>query len=228
MKWIIIILVVIVAAAVGTYWYDDYSAETALLEQPVYRILKKHERGVYEDLVDEYKVYARDETRRETFVNLANSKISHAATRNLAHASQSAVLALMKDMVATAKVLQQAPGDACFRYWFPEVSGPPDVARYIDEKAQAHTLSLMGEVIRSAAVDRAPLPEPDTVKENLANIINATYQQYGSDAQSIGHADDPGVDRAKVCTILNSVYDRILGLPPAEGSALIRAMTQIR
>jgi hypothetical protein len=31
-----------------------------------------------------------------------------------------------------------------------------------------------------------------------------------------------------VCTILNSVYDRILGLPPAKSSALVRAMTQIR
>ena len=150
MKWIVILLVVIVAGAVGSYWYDGYSAESALLKQPVYRVLKKHEPAVFDKLVAEYKVYAREETRRENFINLANSEITLVATRSLAHASQDAVLALMKDMIATAQRLQKVPGDVCFRYWFPQVSGPPDIARHIDEAAQAHTLELMGEVIRTA------------------------------------------------------------------------------
>ena len=228
MKWIVIILVVIVAGAVGAYWYEGHVAESALLAQPVYRVLEKHEPAVFEKLVDAYKVYVRDETRRENFVNLANAEISLTATRSLAHASQAAVLGLMNDMVATARLLQQAPGDTCFRYWFPQVSGPPDVARYIDEKTQAHTLALMGEVIRSAAESPAPLPSPDAVKDNLANVINATYEKYGADAQMIAHAEDPRVDRAKVCTITIAVYERIMSLPPADSSALIRAMTQLR
>ena len=228
MKWIVILLILIVAGAVGSFWYDGYSAQSALLKQPVYRVLKKHEPAVFDTLVEEYKVYERDETRRENFVNLANSEITLTATRNLAHASQASVLALMKDMIATAKRLQEAPGDACFRYWFPQVSGPPDVAKYIDEKSQAHTLDLMGEVIRSAAENPVELPAPEAVKDNLANVINATYEEYGVDAQMIAHADDPRVDRTKICTITNSVYDRILRLPPADGSALLRAMTQIR
>jgi hypothetical protein len=228
MKWIVILLILIVAGAVGSYWYDGYSAQSALLKQPVYRVLKKHEPAVFDTLVEEYKVYERDETRRENFVNLANAEISLTATRNLAHASQSSVLALIKDMVATAKRLQKAPGDACFRYWFPQVSGPPDVAKYIDEQSQAHTLDLMGEVIRSAAEDPVELPAAEEVKDNLANVINATYEEYGVDAQMIAHAGEPGVDRARICTITISVYDRILRLPPADSSALLRAMTQMR
>jgi hypothetical protein len=228
MKWVVIILVVIVAGAVGNYLYEGYSAQSALLEQPVYRALKKHEPGVYAKLVDEYKVYERDETRRESFINLANSEITLTATRNLAHASQASVLALIKDMLATARRLEKEPGDACFRYWFPQVAGPPDIAKYIDPAAQARTLDLMGEVIRSAAEKPEPLPAAEAVKDNLAKVINGTYEQYGADAQMISHADDPRVDRAKVCTITNSVYERILSLPPAQSSALIRAMTQLR
>jgi hypothetical protein len=228
MKWVVIILVLIVAVAVGTYWYDDYSAESALRAQPVYRILEKHEPGVYANLVNEYKVYARDESRREDFINIANSEISLAATRRLAHASQASVIALVTDMIANAKRLRQSPGDACFRYWFPQVAGPPDIARYIDEKAQAHTLELMGEVIRSAAETPTPLPAADAVKDNLANVINSTYAEYGADAQMIAHAADAGIDRAKVCTITIAVYEHIMSLPPADASALIRAMTQMR
>ena len=130
--------------------------------------------------------------------------------------------------MATAKKLEGKPENACFRYWFPQVLGPPDIAKYIEPAAQARTLELMGEVIRSAAEHPEPLPEADAVKDNLASVINATYQQYGSDAQMIAHADDPNVDRAKVCTITLSVYERILALPPADSSALLRSMTQIR
>ena len=227
MKWIVILLVVIVAGAVGSFWYDGYRAESALLRQPVYRVLRKHEPAVFDKLVAEYQVYQREETRRENFINLANSEINLVATRRLAHASQGAVLALVKDMVATAKRLQKVPGDVCFRYWFPQISGPPDIARHIDEAAQARTLELMGEVIRSASESPSPLPPPDTVKDNLANVINATYEQYGSDAQMIAHADDARADRTKVCSITISVYERILSLSPADSSALLRAMTQI-
>jgi hypothetical protein len=151
-----------------------------------------------------------------------------AATQRLGRASQESVLALMHDMLGTAGALAARPDDSCFRYWFPLVSGPPDIARNVDAASQANTLTLMANVIESAATEPVALPEPDTVKDNLASIINATYEQYGADAQLIAHADDPDVDRAKVCTITISVYERILKLPPADSSALIRAMTQLR
>ena len=228
MKWVVIALILIIGVAVGAYWYEWHSAESALLAQPVYRVLKKHEPGLYEDLLDEYRVYERDETRSENFINLANSEISVAATKRLAHASQQSVLDLINDMLGTAKKLQAKPGDACFRYWFPQVAGPPDIAQFIEPAAQAHTLDLMSEVIRSSAEDPAALPDAEAVKANLTNVINATYDEYGTDAQMISHAEDPRVDRAKVCTITISVYDRIMKLPPAQASELVRAMTQLR
>ena len=228
MKWIAIGLALVIAIAVGAWWYEQYRADSALLAQPVYRVLKKHERTLYDELVDEYRVYQRGEEGPEKFTNLANSQISLAATQRLAHASGASVLALMQDMVATAKKLAGKPEDACFRYWFPQVLGPPDVAQYIEPAAQAHTLELMGEVIRSAAESPRPLPEPEAVKDNLGNVINATYEQYGTDAQMLAHAEEPGVDRGKVCTITISVYERILKLPADQASDLLRAMTQVR
>jgi hypothetical protein len=227
MKWIVILLVLIVTGAIGAYWYEGYSAERTLRKQPVYRVLEKYEPAVFDKIVEEYKTFARDETPREGFVNFANHEISLAATQHLAHASQASILALIGDMVATARKLEKQPGDSCFRYWFPLVSGPPDVAKYIDPAAQARTLELMGDVIRSSVENPVPLPEPEAVKDNLASVINATYEQYGADAQMIAHADDARVDRTKACIITISVYDRIMQLPPKQSSELIRAMTQV-
>ena len=136
---------------------------------------------------------------------------------------------MVTDMLATARKLQKVPGDACFRFWFPMVSGPPDIAHAVDANSQQHTLELMAEVIRSAAETPAPEAEAatDAVKDDLAGIVNATYEQFGADAQMLAHADDPRVDRAKVCAITISLYERILQLPPARAGGLIRVMAQM-
>jgi hypothetical protein len=226
MKWVVAGLVAIIAVAVGAWWYEGYHAEHTLLRQPVYRVLQKHEPQLFQELVTEYRVYQRDEERPEQFINMANARISESATRALAHASQDSLLALVKDMLATGRALQGKPGDACFRFWFPKVAGPPDIAQSVDATAQAHTLDLMGEVIRSAAEDPVPQPAAETVKGSLAEVVNATYQQFGADAQMLAHADDPRVDRAKVCTITIAFYERVLQMPPQRASELVRVMAQ--
>jgi hypothetical protein len=225
MKWIAGGLALIIIVAIGAFWYEGHRAESALLEQPVYRVLKKHNRAVFDEIVAEYKVYQRDEEPREHFVNFANERIAETATSALAHASQDSMLALIKDMLTTGRSLQGKPNDACFRFWFPKVIGPPDIAQ-LDAAAQAHTLELMSEVIRSAAENPVPQPAADTVKDSMAVVINGTYEQFGADAQMLGHLDDPRVDRARVCEVTAGFYERVLRLPPQQASALIRVMAQ--
>jgi len=226
MKWVVAGLVAIIAVAVGTWWYEGYHAESALLQQPVYRVLQKHDRALFDELVAEYRVYQRDEERPEQFINFANEKISLVATRSLAHASQESMLALMHDSVDTARRLKLRPDDQCFRFWFPMVAGPPDIAHASNAQSQARTLDLMSEVIRSAAESPVPQPTADAVKDSLAEVVNGTYAQFGADAQMLGHADDPHTDRAKVCAITIGFYERVLSLPPDRAAALIRVMAQ--
>jgi hypothetical protein len=229
-RWLAIgaaIVGIAIILALGALWYDAHRTRAALLEQPVYRVLEKHDRALFDELLARYRRYHRGESSREEFVNFANARISEESTRSLAHASQNAVLALVADMLATARKLQTSPGDDCFRFWFPDVSGPPDIAKLVDADAQAHTFSLMGEVIRSAAEHPVPLPGQDEVSDNLARVINEIYEQFGTDAQMLAHSADPRVDRAKVCTITISLYERILRLPPEQASAVIRTMTQV-
>jgi hypothetical protein len=215
-----------VGIALGVWWYQGQRARAALLEQPVYRVLDEHEPALFQELLLRYRQFRNGEIREAEFVNLTNARITEAATGALAHGSQESVLALVADMVATARKLQSAPGDSCFRYWFPTVSGPPDIAAVLDAGAQAHTLTLMGEVIRTASENPAALPDTGDVEDNLARVINETYEEFGPDAQMLAHTTNPRIDRARVCTITLSLYERILRLPPAQATALIRVMTQ--
>ena len=230
LKWIAIgvaaIVAVAIVMAIGARWYEAHRTKAALLDQPVYRALERHDRELFDELLARYRVHKRGESSREEFINFANARISEEATRSLAQASQDAVLALVTDMLATARKLQATPGDACFRFWFPDVSGPPDIAKLVDAGAQAHTFSLMGDVISSAAEHPAPLPDEGEVKDDLAHVINEIYEEFGADAQMLAHSADPRVDRTRVCAITISLYERILRLPPAQASAMIRTMTQ--
>jgi len=205
----------------------ERDAEAKLLDTPLYQVLKRDEPEVYSRVLTEYRQLLADPARKDSFVNLANNEVAEAATRRIAHASQAALLDLMHDMVARMKTLHQHPGDSCYRFLFPHVSGPPDVSHYFDAASQQHTLELMAEVIRTASENPVPLPDPESVKASLAPIVDATYAEFGSDAQMLANAESPGVDRVKVCSITISLYERILKLPPAVSSALIRTMTQL-
>jgi hypothetical protein len=226
MKWIAAGLGLVIIVAVGAWWYDGHRAESVLLKQPVYQLLRKHDRVLFDEIVAEYKVYQRDEEKYEQFLNFAHARIAEAATRALANASQDSQLAMIQDMLTTARTLKDKPEDACFRFWFPKVVGAPDIARWIGADAQAQSLTLMGEVIRSAAEAPVPQPAAAAVQDSLGEVVNGTYQEFGADAQMLAHADDPRIDRAKVCSITISFYERVLRLPPERASALIRVMAQ--
>jgi hypothetical protein len=67
-------------------------------------------------------------------------------------------------------------------------------------------------------------PAQAEIEGPLADIINATFEQYGTDAQMVGHPEDPRIDRGRVCEITLSLYERILALPPDVSTKLLRYM----
>ena len=208
-------------------WSTRRAAHERLQAQVVYQVLRKHEPEVYDRVLEKFQGSDRGAESRAEFVNFANFELSTVATKRLAHASDEAVNALLRDMIDNARVLAQRPGDHCFRFFFAQVAGPPDVARLIDAQAQARTLDRLAEVIRSSAESPVPLPDAQAVQDKLADVVNATYEQYGIDAQMVANVEDPRIDRVKVCTITLSLYERVMAWPPADSSALIRLMTQV-
>lgn len=215
---------VIVTAGLGTAWFLLRGNESGLLAQAPYRVLRDHEPEAWNRVLAAYQRYQANPQARAAFVNAANEEVSAAATRRLASASHESKLALMRDFVANLKLLHARMGDACFRYLYPEVAGGADVSREIDAAAQARTLELAAEVIRTSAVEPARPAPPQEAAQKLAPIIDAVYAQFGTDTQMLAHAHEPGVDRVKVCDIAISLYERILALPPDEAALVFTAV----
>jgi hypothetical protein len=207
-------------------WFGPHGPGAELTAQPVYRVLEEHEPEAWGRVLAAYRRIGGDPARRAEFINLSNSEFSAAATRRLARASPDAQLALMRDMVANLKRLHARKDDACFRYLYPEIAGAPDVARDIPPEAQARTLTLAADVIRTAAESPSPPTPPDQAARKIGPIIDAVYAEFGADTQLLAHADDPGVDRRKICAIAVSLYERILALPPAEAAQVFSAVAK--
>jgi hypothetical protein len=222
-KWIALAGAVVVAAG-GAWWFMSREG-SGLLAQAPYRVLREHEPEAWQRVLAAYEKFQANPAERAAFVNVSNEEFSAAATRRLSSASHDSKLALMRDFVANLKLLHARPGDACFRYLYPEVGGGANVAREIDAEAQARTLSLAAEVIRTSAEEPAEPAASQEAAQKLAPIIDAVYAQFGADTQMLAHAHEPGVDRVKVCDIAISLYERILALPPADAAMVFTAVT---
>jgi hypothetical protein len=223
LKWVIG-GVVVALVAMGIWWQRSRAVEAELLAEAPFRILKEHSPAEYARILDAWREFKSGARSQPEFVRESNALFSQAATRRLGAASQEAVQALMHDTVRTVKKLHASSPETCFRYFYPEVAGAPDVTDILGAEEQRRTLELMSEVVRSAASSPVARPAQSEIEQPLAEIINATYEQFGTDAQMVAHPDDPRIDRGKVCVVTTSLYERILALPPDVGTKLIRFM----
>jgi hypothetical protein len=206
-------------------WYELRNAEEKLLETSVYQVLKKHEPAAYSKILAEYKRTVTDPTRVDAFTSLVMNEVSAVTSRRMGTASQDSLIALMREMLGNLRVLQK-DGDSCFRYLFPHVAGPADIAKHFDEASQGRSLSLLAEVIRTSAENPAEAVPPNVAQEKLVPVVQALAEEFGDDAQMLGNVAAPGVDRGKVCTITISLYDRILKLPESDAAMVLRSLAQ--
>jgi hypothetical protein len=159
------------------------------------------------------------------FTSLVMNEVSLVTSRRMGTASQGSLTALMREMLANLRVLQK-DGDSCFRYLFPHVAGPADFAKHFDDAAEARSLGLLAEVIRTSAETPTEAVPTAVAQEKLAPVVQALAEEFGDDAQMLGNVAAPGVDRQKVCAITISLYDRILRLPEADAALVLRSLAQ--
>lgn len=225
--WVSIGVAVAVAVAIlGALWFARSGARAPdeWRSLPVYQVLRRHEPEVYARLLEQHEAMRAGRISTAQYTNYANQVISEAATRRLGKASTGAKVALMRDMTDNLARLRARADDACFRYLYPEIAGGADVAGALTPEAQARTLALAGDVIRSSAENPSPPASRAEAAEKLGPIINAVYAEFGSDTTLMSRVREPGIDRHKVCDIALALYQRMLALPPEDAAMVLSAV----
>ena len=150
------------------------------------------------------------------FMQTALTEVGQLAQRHMGAASNESVRDLMKYAIVQLRELQRKPGDACFRFLFPQVSGPADLPSLPKSMLDANAMYF--EVVLVSAFEHPqPPPSASESRKALEPILQNMAQTYGQDLKLLGNPGGSELDCRRICGISVDFYDRILYLPKEQG-----------
>jgi hypothetical protein len=136
----------------------------------------------------------------------------------VARASDAAVVAMARSLVAELKEREAQDPEDCYRALFPHVAGPARL-RVLGDREGGQALRLIVETARApGAQRRAGSPAA------LARVYTALREQYGAQVEVLARPQAPDVDRRLVCSVTTDLYDGIVHLPEADAAGALRQM----
>ncbi len=203
-------------------WYQVRNAEAEFLGSPAYRALKQHDPATYDRLIADFKQAVKDGKDREATVAAVREHVVKAVQSRLPTASNESVADYMKVMLIEMQELNEQGGDLCYRFLFPQVSGPIDPVEHFSKETQKADLDALAEVIRTSAESPQPVPPESVVMPQLQTIFIDLANDHGQDIAMLQNPVAPNVDRRKVCQMTQNMYTKILRLPVEESGQLLR------
>jgi len=202
--------------------YQAGHVESELLESPAFRALKQHDRATYDKLVAEMKQSLKDGKGEGQIIANVRGHITKVVQVRLPRASNEAVASYMKVMLVEMDELNQQGGDLCYRFLFPQPSGPIDPNKHFSKKTQEADLAALAQVIKSSAEDPQPVPQEAEVLPTLTPIYLELATEHGEDIAMLQNPTAPSVDRRKICAMSKSIYTKILRLPVDDSGRVLR------
>jgi hypothetical protein len=203
-------------------WYQVRNAEAEFLGSPAYRALKQHDRATYDKLMADFRLAVEQDKSREATVAAVREHVVRAVQSRLPTASNESVVAYMKIMLVEMKELDEQSGDLCYRFLFPQVSGPIDPVKHFSKETQKADLDALAEVIRASAQNPQPVPPESVVMPQLQTIFIDLANDHGQDIAMLQDPVAPNVDRRKICRMTQNMYTKILRLPVEESGQMLR------
>jgi hypothetical protein len=222
-----VLVLLLIAGQFAGYKYVTPRVQAAIAgpsldDEALFRTIRKHEPEMYARLEREYKA-ALKAGDKDAFMQSAISEVGTLAQKHLPKASNKSVNDFMGHAVVQLKELQRKPGDACYRFLFPKVSGPADLSVLPKSMVDANATYL--EAVLVSAIERPQeMPSESQSMQTLQPILMRLANSYGQDLQLLARPGGSGVERRRVCEISIDLYDQILALPADESANVLRFM----
>jgi hypothetical protein len=97
-----------------------------------------------------------------------------------------------------------------------------DLRQHVDEATRENDRAALTEVIRAAGANPQEIPTSEAAEEILGPVYVTLRELHGDDLDMLQMADQPGVDKEKVCTLIRSFYGQILELPTESSGTVLR------
>ena len=205
-------------------WYQARNAESQLLGIPAFQAIKQYDPKTYENILSDIKSLLKTGHNDAQVIGAVRGHIIVLVQKRLPHASDEATASYVKVMLTEMNELNKQGGDLCYRFLFPQQSGPIDGRKYFSKRLQEADLAALATVIKTSAEDPQPVPRENEVMQKVAPIYADLEKEYGNDLTMLQNHAAANVDKGKVCSIAIGLYARILELPPSESGKILRYM----
>lgn len=200
--------------------------EGELSKNPLVAALKRYELDAYNRLISELETglkAGRSEAElRQKIFPVAQSVYK----QRLPYASDTVLFSVTDLLLEQMNVIYSADPALCYQFLFNDRQSPAfDTTKYFSKELMQRELSVMAEVVRTAAAQahRRP-PQKDQIEAPLKSVFAGLAQRHGDDIRMLANPSLGKTDTAKMCTITYDLYQTIRGLPEQESGSLLRFM----
>ena len=199
-----------------------WRTEQALLDIPVYRLVKEGDPVTYEKLKSSMVISVQRGERREQVVNALRSVFVPTIPKYIPIASDESIVHYMDVLVKEMEMLLAEDASLCYQFLFPQPNVFLDLSRHLSSDLQKADMDALAEVIRSAIKSPQARPDGKVGQELLGKVARDMTVEYGEDVSLLKKAQEPTADKAKVCALTLSLYKKAIALPSQENGVLLR------
>lgn len=205
-------------------WNVARKADSAFVDIPAFQAIKQHDPKTYEAILSDIRGSLRKGADEAQIIGLVRGHIVGVVQKRLPSASDEAVVSYMAVMVTEIHELHKYSSELCYRFLFPEKSGPIDGRKYFSKRTQEADLAALAQVIKTSAESPQSIPKEAEVMPKLEPVIFELEKKYGNDITMLQNPSAPTVDRGKVCSMTADLYKRIIEMPRNENGKILRFM----
>ena len=206
---------------------DGQSAkvEAELSKNVLFAALKEHEPRIYLRVVTELengvKAGRSQAELRETLLPVAQSVYRE----KLPHASNTALFGFTDLFIEQTQALYDTDPALCYQYVYEANHGAgAGINGSFSKELKEKEMTVMAQVIRSAARHREPAPAKQQVQEQLKAVFATLTEHHGKDVALLANPARGKFDPAKMCVLTRELYQSIRKLPEEQSAMVLRFM----
>jgi hypothetical protein len=211
-------------AVTGFKLSDLASVEAEFAKIPLFSTLKRYEPTTYDRLITEIRSGLQQGRSMEELRGKVLPQLQLVYTQKLPHGSDTALRSFVSLLLEQMKALYAVDPALCYDYIYGQGLGMIDETKYFSGELKEEELSVMAEVISSAASERNQPPNEKQIQKQLTKVLAPLIRRYGDDVRMLDDQEAGKANKAKTCEILYDLYQAILRLPERESGPLLRYM----
>lgn len=205
---------------------NERQFETSLLKEPLYQVLRDREPQAYEAFMREMRAALSSGASLAEVRSKTVPLLGEVFQRRIPFASDDALAAYFRLIIAQGTALQKVSPDVCFGWAFPgydQKSAP--TRRYYSSETDEMERDVVAQVLATADTSRS-IPSAGEVGPALAKARLALKRSVGPAAKLLAEMSDKtklaAMNRSDGCRVIIGYYSSVLQLPRRDGARAMR------